>query len=313
MTTKRVTMEKSTTISNEKTLIVIAGPTASGKTALAIKLAKEFDTEIVSADSRQFYREMTIGTAKPSPDELQAVKHHFIGHISIFDKYDISRFETDAMQVITQLFLSHNIVILCGGSGLYIDAVVKGVDELPDVDMEVRNHLKQMLELKGLDYLLSVLRDIDPEYYDVVDKKNPIRIIRAIEVFQTTGQKFSMLRKGVDKHRDFAIQKFVIATNREMLNEKISRRVDQMISAGLVEEAKQLFLHQHLNALQTVGYRELFDCFEGRLSLSEAIEKIKTNTRRYAKKQITWLKRDASYRWLPAEQIVAELREAYGK
>lgn len=286
-----------------KTLIVIAGPTASGKTELAIKLAQTLDTEIVSADSRQFYAEMNIGTAKPDYDELNAAKHHFIGHLSVNDRYDVSRYETDAISLLNKLFEIHDNVILCGGSGLYIDAVTKGIDNLPDPDVEVRNKLKQLYENEGIDALRKKLLDVDPEFYEIVDINNPIRMIRAIEVFYTVGEKFSTLRKGTAKQRNFSVKQFVIDVPRNQLVEKINKRVDIMMEKGLLNEVKSLLEYKSLTALNTVGYKELFAYLDNVCSLDFAIEKIKTNTRRYAKRQVTWFKRDDDYVWLPASEI----------
>ncbi|MCK9302690.1 MAG: tRNA (adenosine(37)-N6)-dimethylallyltransferase MiaA [Bacteroidales bacterium] len=284
-----------TPLESLRKLIVISGPTASGKTAMAVKLAKLIDAQIVSADSRQFYKEMKIGTAVPSDFELEQVKHHFIGNLSIFDKYDVSRYEADALSIINQLFDSHDYVILCGGSGLYIDAVTKGIDALPDPDPDIRKNLKDKLENEGIEAIRNLLKVIDPDFYNVVDLANPIRIIRAIEVYYATGTRFSQLRSGKPKQRDFHIFKFAVNIPRNILYQRINSRVDQMMDNGLLDEARHLKNLSDLTALNTLGYKELFDYLDGICSLDFAVDKIKTNTRRYAKRQITWINRDNEY------------------
>jgi tRNA dimethylallyltransferase len=289
-------------------LVVIAGPTASGKTAQAIRLANQFNIEIISCDSRQFYRELNIGTAKPTPDELAAAPHHFVGHLSIFDSYNVSRFESDALKLLNELFAKHSVVIMAGGSGLYIDAVCKGIDILPDPDPEVRQALKAILHRDGIEALRRELQQFDPEYAREADLANPARLIRALEIFRTTGIPYSSMRRNQVKERPFCIQKFCLDIPRETLNQRINQRVDQMMEDGLLDEARALYPHRHLNALNTVGYKELFDHFDGLSDLPCAIEKIKTNTRRYAKRQVTWLRRDGGYGWMRPEQL-AEITE----
>lgn len=283
-------------------LVVIAGPTASGKTALAIQLAQQFQAEILSCDSRQFYRELNIGTAKPTPEELAAAPHHFIGHLSIFESYNVSRFETDALELLSALFRQHPVVIMVGGSGLYIDAVCKGIDTLPDPDPEIRDELKSILERDGIEALRHELRTFDPEYARTADLANPARLIRALEVFRTTGIPYSSLLQNQIKPRPFRILKFCLDLPREILNQRINQRVDEMIAAGLLDEARALSPHRHLNALNTVGYKELFAHLDGQTDLPTAIEKIKTNTRRYAKRQVTWFRRDVGYRLIGQEK-----------
>lgn len=283
-------------------LVVIAGPTASGKTALAIQLAQQFQTEILSCDSRQFYRELNIGTAKPTPEELAAAPHHFIGHLSIFEPYNVSRFETDALELLSALFRKHPVVIMVGGSGLYIDAVCKGIDTLPDPDPEIRAELKTILEGDGIEALRHELRTFDPEYARTADLANPARLIRALEVFRTTGIPYSSLRKNQSRERPFRILKICLDLPREILNQRINQRVDEMITAGLLDEARALYPNHHLNALNTVGYKELFAHLDGLTDLPTAIEKIKTNTRRYAKRQVTWFRRDGGYQWIEQEK-----------
>ena len=285
------------------TLLVLTGPTASGKTALAIRWAERLRTEILSADSRQFYREMRIGTAAPTPDELRRVPHHFVQHLSIHDSYNVYRYEQDALALLEKLFQNHENVILCGGSGLYIDALCNGIDLLPDPDPELRENLHRMLRENRVEEFHKMLKEKDPEYYDVVDRNNPVRMVRALEVCIQTGQPYSTLRKQQAKERPFQIIKYAIALPREVLNERINRRVDRMMEEGLEAEARQLYPLRHLNALQTVGYRELFDHFDGKCTLEESVEAIKAHTRQYAKRQMTWFKRDSDYRWISPEEM----------
>lgn len=285
------------------TLLVLTGPTASGKTSLAIKWAEKFRTEIISADSRQFYREMRIGTAAPAPDELRRVQHHFVQHLSIHDSYNVYRYEQDVLALLEKLFQHHEIVILCGGSGLYIDAVCNGIDLLPDPDPALRENLWQMLRENRVEEFHQMLKEKDPEYYAVVDKQNPVRMIRALEVCIQTGQPYSTLRKQQAKERPFQIIKHAIALPREVLNERINRRVERMMEEGLEAEARSLYPLRRLNALQTVGYRELFDHFDGKCTLEESVEAIKAHTRQYAKRQMTWFKRDSGYLWISPDEM----------
>ena len=285
------------------TLLVLTGPTASGKTALAIRWAERLRTEILSADSRQFYREMRIGTAAPTPDELRRVPHHFVQHLSIHDSYNVYRYEQDALALLEKLFQNHENVILCGGSGLYIDAVCNGIDLLPDPDPELRENLHRMLRENRVEEFHQMLKEKDPEYYEVVDRNNPVRMVRALEVCIQTGQPYSTLRKQQAKERPFQIIKYAITLPREVLNERINRRVERMMEEGLEAEARQLYPLRHLNALQTVGYRELFDHFDGKCTLEESVEAIKAHTRQYAKRQMTWFKRDSDYRWISPEEM----------
>lgn len=285
------------------TLLVLTGPTASGKTALAIRWAERLRTEIISADSRQFYREMRIGTAAPTPDELRRVPHHFVQHLSIHDSYNVYRYEQDALTLLEKLFQNHENVILCGGSGLYIDALCNGIDLLPDPDPELRENLHRMLRENRVEEFHQMLKEKDPEYYEVVDRNNPVRMVRALEVCIQTGQPYSTLRKQQAKERPFQIIKYAIALPREVLNERINRRVERMMEEGLEAEARQLYPLRHLNALQTVGYRELFDHFDGKCTIDESVEAIKAHTRQYAKRQMTWFKRDSGYRWISPEEM----------
>jgi tRNA dimethylallyltransferase len=294
-------------------LVVLAGPTASGKTELAIRLANHYHTEIISCDSRQFYRELTIGTAKPTPAELALAPHHFIGHLSVFDAYNVSEFEKDAINCLAQLFQKHHIVFMAGGSGLYIDAVCKGIDTLPDPDPEVRETLKMILLGDGIGALRHELQQFDPEYARITDLANPARLIRALEVFRTTGIPYSALRRNQIRQRPFNILKICLAIPRETLNQRINVRVDHMMDHGFLKEARGLLSYRHLNALNTVGYKELFAFLEGETDLDTAITNIKTQTRRYAKRQVTWFRRDAEYKWIVPENYdeILEMVERY--
>lgn len=289
--------------SKPKYLIVIAGATATGKTDIAIQLAKHFNTEIISADARQFYKELNIGTAKPSPQQLKEVPHHFINSLSVQDAYDVGKYETDVLQLLDQLYLKHDIVILCGGSGLFIKAITDGLDELPQVDSEVRKQLKFIFEQKGITALQELLKEKDPAYYSVVDINNPQRLMRALEVCISTGQPFSSFHKNEKAKRDFISIKICLDAERSSLYKKIDQRVDEMFAKGLMEEAKQLLPFKELNALQTVGYSELFQHFKNKINPEETKNLIKQHTRNYAKRQITWFKKNAEYVWFSAEDI----------
>ena len=281
-----------------KELIVIAGPTAVGKTAFAIKLAKKYQTEIISADSRQFYRELKIGTAAPTEEELTSAPHHFIGNLSIHDYYNVSIYEQEALKLIRQLFEKHDKVIAVGGSGLYIDALCYGIDELPDADEQLRRKIKQKFAEEGIAYLQREVKRLDPDFYEIADINNPKRLQRALEVCLATGKTYSSLRKNKRKSREFMIRKYVLNMERERLYERINLRVDQMMEAGLLKEVRSLIPYRTLNALNTVGYKELFRYFDGEISLEQAVTDIKTNSRRYAKRQITWFKRYDDFEWI---------------
>lgn len=285
-------------------LIVITGPTASGKTALAIKLAQELNAEIFSADSRQFYREMSIGTAKPDSTELDAAVHHFIDYLSIHDSYSAGDFERDCIEALDLYFSNKKIAILVGGSGLYIDAICNGIDEFPAIDPKYRVELNQELKINGLQALIDELKEKDFNYHENVDLQNPQRIIRALEVCRATGRSFSSFLNQKKNTRPFGISKFAIDFERTKLYKRINHRVDIMFDQGLVEEARKLYPMKEINALQTVGYRELFDYFDGNCTLETAIENIKKNTRRYAKRQMTWLRKDTSMIWLSEDPEV---------
>ncbi len=280
------------------TLIVIAGPTASGKTAEAIKLAKQLKTVIVSADSRQLYKEMSIGTAVPSPKELREVKHYFIQNISILSNYDVADYERDALKLLNLLFKEHDQVVMVGGSGLYIDAVCKGIDPMPDISKATRQRVSRMWEEEGLEALQSEVQRLDPEYWAVVDQRNPRRLQRALEVCYQTGQTFTSFRTQQPAKRDFNIVKYALFREKQELYNRINERVEVMLAQGLVDEARSLVPYRRRNALNTVGYKELFDYFDGKCNLNEAIEQIKLNTRHYAKRQMTWLRKDQEYNWI---------------
>lgn len=283
-----------------KTLLVICGPTASGKTELAISKAKEFSTEIISADSRQFYKELTIGTAKPSEAQLKEVKHHFIDSHSITETFTAGKFETAALDLLDKLFRERDTVILVGGSGLYINAVVNGFDPMPEISEPVRKGLQELYEEQGITGLQELLKEKDPDYFAQVDLKNPQRLIRALEV-SLSGRPYSELRKGASglrRERPFEVQKLAIDIPREKLYERIDARVDKMMKQGLLDEVKRLVDYKEHNALNTVGYSELFEFLEGKINLEEAVRLIKRNTRHYAKRQLTWFRRDEEIKWV---------------
>ena len=285
-----------------KTLVVLTGPTGIGKSAIAINIARHFNTEIVSSDSRQIFKELKIGTAVPSPKELAAVKHHFIHSHSITENYNASRYETEALQLLETLFAKKDIVLLVGGSMLYIDAICKGIDTMPDVDPEIRTALKTQFEKEGLESLRLQLKKQDPEYYKTVDLKNPARIIHALEICLMTGKPYSSFRSSPNKKRPFSIIKIGLNTDRQILHNRINKRVDLMMEAGLETEAKSVYPQKQLNALNTVGYRELFSFFDGEISKEKAVELIKRNSRRYARKQLTWFRKDEKMNWFEPDQ-----------
>lgn len=284
---------------NTKVLLAVVGPTAIGKTALGIQLAKHFDTEIISADSRQFFKEMEIGTAVPSTEELNEVPHHFIQHKSIFESYSVGDFEKEAILLLDDLYLKKDVAVMVGGSGLYVDAVISGLDEFPEVDPQIRETLNQELETNGLELLQKELKQLDPEYYKTVDLENPHRLIRALEVCRATDKPYSSFLNQQKPERPFKSLYIGIDAPREVVYDRINTRVDFMMEAGLFEEAKKLYSHKKLNALQTVGYKELFEYIDGKCSLEFAISEIKKNTRRFAKRQLTWLRKNESILWVP--------------
>jgi len=285
----------------DKHLITIIGPTAIGKTNLAIRIANYFKTEIVSADSRQFYKEMNIGTAKPSNSELNSIKHHLINNKSINDNYNISDYEKDALKSIKSIFNKNDVAILVGGSGLYINTVLYGLDEIPGISNETRNSLYLDLELKGIKKMQEQLKLLDPASYSAIDINNPRRLIRALEVSISTGKSYSSFLKKKKKKRDFNIIVLGINQDRLELYDKINARVDNMVESGLINEAKELYNLKSLNALNTIGYREVFNYIEDKYSLDECINEIKKNTRRYAKRQLTWFKSIDRVEWITPE------------
>jgi len=281
----------------KKHLIVITGPTAIGKTGLAIFIAKKLKTEIISFDSRQFYQEMKIGTAVPSDEELKEVPHHFIQNLSIEQDYSVGNFERDALVKIEELFEKYDYLVFVGGSGLYEKAVTEGLDEFPQVDKSIRLNLIYEYDIHGLEPLQNELKEVDPVYYNLVDLNNPVRIIRALEIYRGTGKPFSSYRKNNYSARNFQVTKIGLELSREEIYDRINKRVDLMMQEGLLEEVKSLYPKKHLNSLQTVGYRELFDYLDGKIELDFAIEEIKKNTRRYAKRQLTWYRKDPRIKW----------------
>ncbi|MBK5285672.1 MAG: tRNA (adenosine(37)-N6)-dimethylallyltransferase MiaA [Bacteroidia bacterium] len=287
----------------KKFLVVIAGPTASGKTDLAVEVALHFKTEIISADSRQFFKELNIGTAKPTDQHLETVKHHFINFLSVHDAYDAGKYEEDVLKLLSKIFFEKNIAVLTGGSGLYIDAVCNGFDRLPERDENIRIELAGLLKHEGIQVLQEKLKELDEEYYSQVDLSNPQRMMRAIEVCILTGKKYSELRQHKKSLRNFSVVKIGLAVDRKTLYERINKRVDEMIRNGLIEEAKSLYSFRELNSLQTVGYKELFSFLDGQLSLDESIDLLKRNTRRYAKRQLTWFRKDNDIVWFNPEMI----------
>ncbi|MBQ7855548.1 MAG: tRNA (adenosine(37)-N6)-dimethylallyltransferase MiaA [Alistipes sp.] len=301
---------------NIKRLIVVVGATASGKTDLGVALALHYNAPILSTDSRQFYRGIPIGTAQPTAEQLAAVEHHFIANLDITTEFNCGEYEKQALARLEELFRSHDTVVAVGGSGLYIRALCDGMDDLPEADKALREVLTQRLESEGVEALAEELKGLDAEYYEQVDRSNPARVMRALEVCLTTGQRYSDLRKGCRKERDFQIVQIGIEMPREVLYERINRRVDIMLEQGLEAEARAMLPYRHCNALQTVGYSEMFEYFDGNISREEAVELIKRNSRRYAKRQTTWFKRDERIRWFsPSQQceIIEYIDSQFGE
>ena len=288
---------------SKKTLIVVVGPTAIGKTAMAIDLAKHFETEIISADSRQFFKEMHIGTAKPSKEELTAAPHHFIDSHSISTLFSTGDFEVEALQLMELLFKNLDILIMVGGSGLYIDAICKGLDDLPEIDLKIREQLNEQLAIEGIERIRTQLQALDPEYFSKVDQFNPQRMIRGLEVILSTGKKLSSFLTSNKKKRPFDIIKIGLNTDRATLYERINQRVEVMMEKGLLSEVHSLAPYRKYNALNTVGYSELFDYLDGITDLQSAVAMIKQNTRRFAKRQLTWFRRDAETAWFEPNEI----------
>ncbi|GFD76564.1 tRNA dimethylallyltransferase [Tenacibaculum sp. KUL113] len=289
-------------MSQKNTLITIVGATAIGKTALSIKLAQHFNCEIISCDSRQFYKEMTIGTAVPDPEELDAAPHHFIQNRSVFENYSVGQFEKDALKTLNELFTKKPIQIMVGGSGLYVDAVLKGLDYFPDVDPQIRIDLTTELENKGIEHLQKRLKKLDIEAYNTIAIDNPHRLIRSLEICIGTGETYSSFKNKPKAPRNFQSIKIGLTADREIMYDRINRRVAIMIEKGLIEEAKKLHPYKNLNALQTVGYRELFEYFEGNFTKEFAIEEIKKNSRRFAKRQGTWFRKDSNILWFDFQE-----------
>ncbi|MBK0383225.1 tRNA (adenosine(37)-N6)-dimethylallyltransferase MiaA [Pedobacter sp. SD-b] len=299
-------------LKTNKTLITIVGPTAIGKTALAIALANHYKTEIISADSRQFFREMSIGTAKPDQQELAAAPHHFINSQSITQEVSVGSFEKEAINKIDQLFLKHDVLIMAGGSGLYVNAVLYGFDEIPKADENIRENLNQQFKQAGIKPLQHQLKELDPDYYHQVDTNNPQRVIRALEVCLSTGKPFSSFRNAPIKQRNFNTIIIGLDSHRETLYQRINHRVDLMINKGLLREVESLKEYQHLNALKTVGYSEIFNYLNGEWTLAQAIDKIKQNTRNFAKRQLTWFRRNKDVVWFKPdeeEKILSFIKE----
>lgn len=286
-----------------KSLIIIAGPTAIGKTAQSIAIAKQLNCPIISADSRQFFKEMSIGTAKPTQEEMQGVPHYFIDSHSITEEYNVGKFETDVLALLDKLFKTHKQVILVGGSGLYIDAVCKGFDKLPEAEPEIRNKINLLFEEKGIEGIQTLLHELDPAYYNKVDLNNRQRLSRALEVCITTGKPYSELRKGKSIKRNFNTIKIGLNITREALYARINQRVDTMMANGLLQEVRSLLPSKNLNALQTVGYQELFSYLEGETDLTTAVDLIKQNTRRFAKRQLTWFRKEEDMKWFEPNEV----------
>jgi tRNA dimethylallyltransferase len=284
-------------------LIVVTGPTGSGKTALSISIARQLGCEIISADSRQLYHEIPITTAAPTADELAAVPHHFVGTLSLTDYYSAAQFETDVLKLLPCLFNKTPYAVMCGGSMMYVDAVVNGIDEMPTISEATRQRVLDLYQQHGLEGLNALLQISDPEYYEQVDRQNPKRVIHALEITIEAGQPYSTLRTGQRRQRDFDVLKLAIDLPREVMFDRINRRVDKMVEAGMIEEARRVYPMRHLNSLNTVGFKELFAYFDGTMDLETAIARIGKNTRVYAKKQLTWLKRDPSVRWLTPDEV----------
>ena len=298
-------------MSSDKTLIVITGPTAVGKTQLCLDIARHFDIPIINADSRQIYKELSIGTAKPSAEEQQTVKHYFVGTLSLQDYYSASLFESQVMDLLDTLFKTSDYALMAGGSMMYIDVVCDGIDDIPTIDDDTRATMKQRLAEEGLPKLCEELQRLDPEYYEIVDRQNPKRVVHALEICTMTGRTYTSFRMKEKRSlesgacrsvRPFKIVKIGLNREREELYNRINARVDEMMQKGLLKEAEALYPMRELNALNTVGYKEIFEYINGRWSLDEAIERIKGNTRRYARKQLTWYKKDPQIRWFHPDQ-----------
>ena len=290
-----------------KTLLTIVGPTAIGKTRMAIALATHFGTEILSCDSRQFFKELRIGTAVPSAEELMAAPHHFIQHKSIFEAYSVGDFERDVIALLDKLFKKHDVVVMVGGSGLYAKAIIDGLDDFPEVDEVIRQELNEAYVQKGIEYLQELLKTLDEVQYNQMDVQNPQRLIRALEVCRASGKPYSSFLQRKEKQRDFTSVQIGLTADRTEVYERINKRVDMMLEEGLLIEAQDMMPYKHLNALQTVGYKELFSFFEGECSFEAAIEAIKMNTRRFAKRQFTWFQKDKRIKWFDYRSSLEEV------
>lgn len=288
-----------------KTLIVITGPTAVGKTALCLDIARHYDIPIINADSRQIYRELKIGTAAPTEEQLRQVRHYFVGTLGLDDYYSASMYEEQVMALLSELFATHDYALLTGGSMMYIDAVCNGIDDIPTVDDETRQTLKRRLADEGLEALCEELRQLDPEHYAIVDRKNPRRVVHALEICHMTGRTYTSFRAGERKERPFRIVKIGLTRPRDVIYDRINQRVDQMMADGLLDEARALYPLRQLNALNTVGYKEMFAYLDGTWTLEEAVERMKGNTRRYARKQLTWFKKDPAVVWFSPDDLSA--------
>ena len=298
----------------DKTRIVITGPTAVGKTAISLEIAKYFGIPVINADSRQIYRELKIGTARPTDAEMKEVRHYFVGTLGIADYYSASLYEQQVLALLDSLFQTHDYALLSGGSMMYIDAVCDGIDDIPTVDDKTRETMKRRLEEEGLEALCEELKRLDPDYYEEVDRQNPRRVVHALEICTMTRNTYTSYRKREKRERPFQIIKIGLTLPREELYNRINARVDKMMADGLLKEARQMYPQKELNALITVGYKELFDYFDGRWPLEEAVERIKGNTRRYARKQLTWYKKDDRFRWFhpqDKENIINYITQYY--
>ena len=296
-----------------KKLIVITGPTAVGKTELCLDVAKHFDIPIINADSRQIFRELKIGTARPTEEQMQNVRHYFVGILGLEDYYSASLFEQQVLELLGQQFQTRDFALMAGGSMMYIDAVCDGIDDIPTIDNETRALMKRRFAEEGLEVLVEELRRLDPEYYEIVDRQNPRRVVHALEICTMTGKTYTSFRRREKRQRPFDIIKIGLNRPREELYERINQRVDQMMADGLLDEVRSLYPQRHLNALNTVGYKELFDYIDGRWSLEEAVERIKGNTRRYARKQLTWYKKDEQIRWFHPDEKEQMINYICGK
>ena len=289
-------------------LLVLLGPTGVGKTSISLRLANHFKAPVISSDSRQLYKELRIGTAAPTPEELEQAKHYFVGTHSIFDVYNAGQYEQDVLSLLDKLFKQHRVVILSGGSMMYIDAVCDGLDDIPSVNEETRKYWQDVYQEKGLAFIQQELKSLDPVHAAQVDMQNYKRVLHALEICSITGRPYSELRTGTKKERDFKVLKIGLNRPRPELYERINQRVEVMMQEGLLEEARQYFPYKHLNALNTVGYKELYDYMDGKCSLEEAVQKIKQDSRRYAKRQLTWFNRDQDIHWFHPDEVSGVIR-----